>query len=82
VLRIQVRYYHKLRDLACTNSETVSMDPESTVGDLVHRVMVSHPAMLPLRRSLLVARNDEYARGQEVLGENDVVDLMPPVSGG
>lgn len=79
---VHIRYYARLRDLAGRDTDLVQMDEGSTINDLVTRAMCNHPTLAPLRSSMLVARNDEYARPQDELADGDSVDLMPPVSGG
>jgi molybdopterin converting factor small subunit len=58
------------------------LDDNATVKDLLTKVFCTHPDILPLQNSLLVARNNEYAAPSEALTEVDIVDLMPTVSGG
>lgn len=79
---IEVRYYSRLRELTGSSSEKLQVDEGSTVDDAVTRVVCKHPMLVPLRTSLLLARNEEYAKPDEVLGDGDRLDLMPPVSGG
>lgn len=82
MLRIQVRYYSSLRDIAGREAEVVYVDDIATVADLTGRIMNAHPALQPFEQSMLVARNAEYAGAGDPLSDNDVVDFMPPVSGG
>jgi molybdopterin synthase sulfur carrier subunit len=58
------------------------LETGATVHDIVQKVLCTYPAMLPLQNSLLIARNHEYATPSELLQDGDVVDVMPPVSGG
>jgi len=53
----------------------------STVNDLLNFLRVKYPAFQDLT-SLLVAVNDEYAQGKDLIKENDSVAIIPPVSGG
>lgn len=50
--------------------------------DLLTRIFALHPELGPFQSSLLVARNNEYVAPDCALAAGDVVDLMPPVSGG
>lgn len=79
---IEIRYYSRLRELTGSSSEKLQVDGGSTVGDAVTRVVCRHPLLVPLRTSLLLAKNEEYTSPDEVLKEGDRLDLMPPVSGG
>lgn len=62
----------------------VALDHASpwTVGRLLDKLVAEHPALAPLRPSLLLARNNRFAPVDEQLVDGDRIDLMPPVSGG
>ncbi|MGI8906760.1 MAG: MoaD/ThiS family protein [Candidatus Sumerlaeaceae bacterium] len=79
---VSVNYYHRLRELSGFQSERMHLDAGATVTDLKHKVLCTHPAIQPFHDSLLIARNNEYAQGGETLCDDDVLDFMPPVSGG
>lgn len=82
MLTVNVNYYHRLRDLTGRQSERLHLDHGATVVDLKNKLLCSYTDMLPLQNSLLIARNNEYADPTEELVDGDVVDVMPPVSGG
>lgn len=81
-LKITVRYYSTLRGLASEVPETHRLEPGATVRDLLTRIFALHPELGPFQSSLLVARNNEYVSPDCALAAGDLVDLMPPVSGG
>jgi molybdopterin converting factor small subunit len=82
IVRVQVRYYHRIRDLAGDVSETVEVDDGATVGDLLTRLGALRLQMAPDLATALVARNEEYSDRRALLVEGDVIDIMPPVCGG
>ena len=53
----------------------------STVGALRTHLVSSYPELDKLN-SLTIAVNEVYAEDSDVLNGNDVVALIPPVSGG
>jgi molybdopterin converting factor subunit 1 len=46
------------------------------------RLLKEHPALIPYRPTVRLARNGEYAPEEAVLHPGDEVALIPPVSGG
>jgi sulfur-carrier protein len=82
MLHLHVRYFSRVRDILNRSAETVFVDPTSNVGDVVTAIICKHPELAPMRSSLLIARNSEYAAADEQVVEGDTIDLMPPVSGG
>ena len=82
MLQIKVRYYHRLRDMISKQDEVLYVDPGATAADLLTRVIASHPAVAQMRGSILFARNSAYISEEDRLRDGDIVDLMPPVSGG
>jgi molybdopterin converting factor small subunit len=79
---VHVNYYHRLRQLTGRMSEPMHLDAGATIADLKTKVLCTYPDLLPLERSLLIARNNEYAVPATDLHEGDIIDVMPPVSGG
>ncbi len=53
----------------------------ATVADLKHRLIAAYPALGELI-SFAVARNEVYARDEEVIAVGDELVIIPPVSGG
>ena len=54
---------------------------EMTVDSLKKELLMAYPAFVDLK-SVLVAVNEEYAQPDYLIKENDVVAIIPPVSGG
>lgn len=81
-MRIQMRYYSILRDITRTPAEDYDLDDGATIGDSVTRAIARHPLLANHRGAMLIARNSQYCAQGELLKDGDVVDLMPPVSGG
>lgn len=81
-MRVTVRLFARLRDLAGTG-ELVREVPESAT---VHTVWTSLTAEMPslreYERTMSVAVNAEYARMAAAVHDGDEVAFLPPVSGG
>ena len=81
-MRAQVLFFGMLRDIVGMSREEVEF-PE---GADLHAVFASYAARFPrfgdLARSIVVARNQEFADPAARLAEGDEVAFLPPVSGG
>ena len=62
---------------------TLSLDGVAgrSVAELKQRLVATYPAFGELV-SFAVARNEEYAADEEVIGAGDEVVIIPPVAGG
>ena len=81
-MRVTVRLFARLRDLAGTG-ELVRDVPDPATVQMVWRSLVAeNPAMGDYERTMSVAVNAEYSRMSAVLAEGDEVAFLPPVSGG
>ena len=80
--RVIIRYYSSLRDEAGREVETVYLDEGACVNDLVVQTISRFPQIEKFESSLLIARNSEYVNRNVELADGDIIDLMPPVSGG
>ncbi|MCX7964811.1 MAG: MoaD/ThiS family protein [Candidatus Sumerlaea chitinivorans] len=82
-MNVVVRYYQKVREITGRSHEEFVMDPPFvTLQDLVSRLVARYPELVHHKNSLLYARNEEYCEPTAQLADGDVVDLMPPFSGG
>jgi molybdopterin converting factor subunit 1 len=80
-MAVSVLLFGIARDLTGQNSLAVPARSDMHVADLLDEVHQQYPAVKGIR-SLLVAVNGEYANPDQLVGENDEVALIPPVSGG
>ena len=81
-MKMHVKLFAAMRDLAGDDSVEVELPDGATVGDLRREV----GKLLPLARSLLnksgVAVNQDVAENDRPLQAADEVAVIPPVSGG
>ena len=81
-MRVTVRLFARLRDLAGTG-ELVRDVPESATVQAVWASLTEEmPSLGQYERAMSVAVNAEYARMTTAVREGDEVAFMPPVSGG
>lgn len=81
-MRVTVRLFARLRDLAGTSELAADVAPGATIADVWAGVVARHPDLAPYAGSLSAARNLEYTRLTAPVAEADEIAFMPPVSGG
>ena len=79
-MQVTVRYYASLRDYTGLNRETLELSSKSTIDDLLELLSSRYTDFGDMQ--ILTAVNGEYAKGDLMLSEEDVVAIFPPVSGG
>ncbi len=80
-MRVQIRCFASLRELAQGRSE-LALDDPSTVDDAWAALAERHPGLSPHRPYVRAARNGVYAAWTDRLADDDVIAFLPPVSGG
>jgi len=80
-MRVQIRCFASLRELAQGQSE-LALDDPSTVDDAWAALAERHPGLSPHRPYVRAARNGVYAAWTDQLADDDVIAFLPPVSGG
>jgi molybdopterin synthase sulfur carrier subunit len=80
---IKLLYFAAIREIVGRSEETMHLPDEiSTIGALATHVERVLPALRGRLRSVRWARNEELVGLNEVLADDDVVALIPPVAGG
>ncbi len=81
-MRVKVRLFARLRDLAGTDELTGDLPEKACVADVWQWLSDRCPAVAVYRSSVSAAVNAEYARMHDPVSEGDEVAFLPPVSGG
>jgi molybdopterin converting factor subunit 1 len=81
-VRITVKLFARLRDIAGAAEMTREVGPGSTVRTVWRQLASEFPELAPYERSISTAVNADYARMDQALAEGDEVAFLPPVSGG
>ena len=79
---LTVRLFASLVDTVGRRSLTMDFHDTGTVTGVFEELTLQCPEVAPLRSSLLIAVNYEYANWNTTLEDNDEVAFFPPVSGG
>ena len=81
-MQVRVLYLGMLRDIAGRDQEVVEIADGSRLRDLYAELEQRFPKLQGFRNSIALALNQEYSDAAAELRNNDVVALIPPVSGG
>lgn len=81
-MRVTVRLFARLRELAGTEALTREMAAGSTVADAWTALVREVPALEPFGATVSAAVNDDYAPMRRTLNDGDDLAFLPPVSGG
>jgi len=81
-MRVTVKLFARLRDIAGAGELARDVAPGATIGDLWRQLAGEYPALGPYERSISSAVNADYARMDHVLRTGNEVAFLPPVSGG
>jgi molybdopterin converting factor subunit 1 len=81
-MRVTVRLFARLRDIAGAAELTREVPTAATAGDVWKALVAEFPDMIGYNASISTAVNADYAKMGTTLRENDEVAFLPPVSGG
>jgi molybdopterin converting factor subunit 1 len=81
-MRVTVRLFARLRELAGRGEWACEVPAGASVGDVWRALVAEHPGLEPFGRSISTARNAEFARLNARVEDGDEVAFLPPVSGG
>ena len=81
-MRVRVRLFAVLRELAGQDALEIDLPPAATAEDAWRRLVSEQPVLAARRASLAASVNRRYAPFDTALAEGDEVVFIPPVSGG
>lgn len=81
MIEITVLFFGITTDLVGKNSLTFQLKDNSTIKDFKSELMLKFSSLKNLNE-FAIAVNEEYAEDSLALKNNDVVAIIPPVSGG
>jgi molybdopterin converting factor subunit 1 len=81
-VRVTVRLFARLRDIAGTGEMARDIAPGETIGAVWRQLAAEFPGFEPYERAISSAVNADYARMDTELRDGDEVAFLPPVSGG
>ncbi len=81
-MRVHLRLFASLRDVAGFESAELELPDGMTVGEAWELLCAQHPSLARYREHILMARNRRYVTFADRLADGDEIALFPPVSGG
>ena len=81
-MRVNVRLFARLRDIAGAGELTREAPSGSTVGAVWSSLVKEFPELAPYEKSISCAVNADYSRFSASVAEGDEIAFLPPVSGG
>src|SRR5580765_3678844 len=81
-MRIRVLFFGVLKDLVGSTGESLELQDGATVADVLTHYEAQVPRIRELLPAVALSVNQHYSGPGAVLGDNDEVALLPPVSGG
>jgi sulfur-carrier protein len=81
-VRVTVRLFARLRDIAGAAELTRDVAPGATIGSVWRQLAGDFPELEPYERSISSAVNLDYARMDRLVADGDEIAFLPPVSGG
>ena len=81
-MRVTVRLFARLRDLAGSGELIRDVEGPATVQSVWRSLVAEVPALGEYERTMSVAVNADYSRMSASVSEGDEVAFLPPVSGG
>ncbi len=81
-ISVSILFFGAARDIVGASQLDFQLATPATVATLKREILARYPMLERFGRSLLVARNCEYADDDTRLEMNDEIAFFPPVSGG
>jgi len=81
-MRIEVLLFASAREAVGTAQRTMEVPEGAAVSRVLDLLLEQHPELVPARRSLRFAVNEDFVDAAAALHDGDRLALLPPVSGG
>jgi len=81
-MRVTVRLFARLRDIAGAGELAREAPAGANVGTVWQALVTDFPELSPYERSISCAVNADYSRFSAAVADGDEVAFLPPVSGG
>ncbi|MGB5462684.1 MAG: MoaD/ThiS family protein [Aureibaculum sp.] len=80
-MNVSILIFGIIKDIVGKNRLAIEIENDSTVSTLKNRLLDEYPE-LSKYKNYSVAVNEQYVEDNYHLSNNDVIALIPPVSGG
>jgi sulfur-carrier protein len=80
-MEIKILFFGITSDFVGSNSNTINFEKNITIKDLKSVLIKRYPDLKNIN-DFAIAVNEEYAEDKAIVQHNDVIAIIPPVSGG
>jgi molybdopterin converting factor subunit 1 len=82
-IKVTILFFGAAADIARKRNEEFAFPAGTNARAAFENILAAYPQLSErFKGSLLLAVNQEYAKGDEILNEGDELAFIPPVSGG
>ncbi len=81
-MRVKVLFFGVLKEITGSGEDCLDLPAGATFSSVFDHYAHLHPRLGEMRTSIMLARNQQFARGETAVEEGDELALLPPVSGG
>ena len=81
-MTVHIRFFAGLRPIVGENSIGMALPAGATVGTLRDQLVGRYPALEPFMTTYVCAVGEEMRGPDYALSDGDLVDIIPPISGG
>jgi len=81
-LKIKVLYFSSVKDKLKKQIEEFEIRENTTIEEFISLLQEKYPEIKDVLKNIMIAVNEEYKDKKYILKNNDVVAIIPPVSGG
>ena len=81
-MHIRVLFFGLLKDVCGRSEDALELPAGATAGSVFDHYAEAIPKLRGMAASIVLARNQEFAKRVDPLADGDEVALLPPVSGG
>lgn len=81
-MKVRVKLFARIRELAGTNEVEIEVEPGASVGQLREILAREYPKWSDMLRRSAIAMNAEFAKDDAAIREGAELAIIPPVSGG
>jgi molybdopterin converting factor small subunit len=80
-VKVSILIFGIIKDIVGSNHLVKEIEKDSTILTLKNRLLNEYPGLIKYK-NYAVAVNEEYVEDNYRLNNNDIIALIPPVSGG
>ncbi len=80
-MKIKTLFFGIAKDIVDDNSLILELKENATIHHLTSELKTRFPKFFAINE-FSIALNEEYVENEAILKENDIVAIIPPVSGG